>query len=163
MKVEYINPFLTSTVTTFSTMLGWDLTRETPYVKNSSQPEHEVSGLIGLSGKAQGTVVLGLDRETALKVAEVMLQERPPEINGDVVDAVGELANIIAGQAKAQLEELELSVSLPSVITGKCHSIKFPSKVTPICIPFGSEWGLVTVEVGLSEPAVAPTAAGTAS
>ena len=141
MKVEYINPFLTSTITTFSTMLGWDLDSETPYVKNNSQPEHEVSGLIGLSGKAQGTVVLGLGRETALKVAEVMLQERPLEINGDVVDAVGELANIIAGQAKAQLEELELSVSLPSVITGKCHSIKFPSKVTPICIPFGSEWG----------------------
>jgi chemotaxis protein CheX len=156
MKVEYINPFLVSTISTFKTMLGCTLVRGTPYVKNGTQPEHEVSGLIGLTGKAQGTVVLGLDREAALKAAEAMLQERPPEINGDVVDAVGELANIIAGGAKAHLEHLDLSVSLPSVITGKGHCIQFPTKVTPICIPFQSDWGLVTVEVGLSEPQAMP-------
>jgi chemotaxis protein CheX len=156
MKAEYINPFLVSTITAFDTMLKCALTRGTPYVKTGSQPSHEVSGVIGLSGRAQGTVVVGLGREAALKVAEVMLQERPPEINGDVVDAVGEMANIIAGGAKAQLEHLDLSVSLPSVITGKSHSIQFPTKVTPICIPFDSDWGLITVEVGLSEPHAMP-------
>lgn len=152
MKAEYINPFLVSTVSAFDTMLNCTLTRGKPYVKTSLQPSHEVSGIIGLSGKAQGTVVVGLGREAALKVTEVMLQERPPEINGDVVDAVGELANIIAGRAKSQLEHLDLSVSLPSVITGKAHCIQFPTKITPICIPFDSEWGPITVEVGLSEP-----------
>jgi chemotaxis protein CheX len=152
MKAEYINPFLVSTIAAFDTMFKCVLSRRTPYVKTGSQPSHEVSGVIGLSGKAQGTVVVGLGREAALKVAEAMLQERPPEINGDVVDAVGELANIIAGRAKSQLEHLDLSVSLPSVITGKAHCIQFPTKITPICIPFESEWGVITVEVGLSEP-----------
>lgn len=156
MKAEYINPFLVSTIAAFDTMLKCALTRGTPYIKTGSQPSHEVSGVIGLSGKAIGTVVVGLGREAALKVAEVMLQERPPEINGDVVDAVGELANIIAGRAKSQLEHLDLSVSLPSVITGKAHCIQFPTKVTPICIPFDSEWGQITVEVGLSEPHAVP-------
>ena len=153
MKAEYINPFLTSTIGAFDTMLNCALKRGAPYIKDGSTPTHEVSGVIGLSGRSQGTVVVGLGRETALKVAEEMLQERPPEINGDVVDAVGELANIIAGRAKSELEHLDLGVSLPSVITGKCHSIQFPTKVTPICIPFESPWGEVTVEVGLSEPA----------
>ena len=156
MKAEYINPFLVSTVAAFDTMLKWPLKRGTPFIKNGSQPSHEVSGIIGLSGKAQGTVVVGLGREAAIKVAEVMLQERPPEINGDVVDAVGEMANIIAGRAKSQLEELEMNVSLPSVITGKSHCIQFPTKVIPICIPFDSEWGPITVEVGLSEPHATP-------
>ncbi len=156
MKVEYINPFLASTITAFDTLLKCALSRGTPYVKTGSQSSHDVSGIIGLSGKAIGTVVVGLSREAALKVAEVMLQERPPEINSDVVDAVGELANIIAGRAKSQLEHLNLSVSLPSVITGKCHCIQFPTKVTPICIPFDSEWGSITVEVGLSEPLGSP-------
>lgn len=151
MKAEYINPFLVSTISAFSTMLQCSLTRGTPYIKNGFQPEHEVSGVIGLSGKAQGTVVLGLGREAALNATEVLLQERPPEINGDVIDAVGELANIIAGGAKAQLEHLAMSVSLPTVITGKHHCVQFPTKVTPICIPFESKWGPVTVEVGLSE------------
>ena len=151
MKVEYINPFLTSAISAFETMLGCTLTRGTPYIKNGHQPEHEVSGVIGLSGKAKGTVVLGLGREAAISAAEVMLEERPFEINGDVIDAVGELANIIAGSAKAKLEHLDLSVGLPTVITGKGHCIEFPSQVTPICIPFESKWGPITVEVGLTE------------
>ena len=150
MKAEYINPFLTSTISAFDTMLGCTLVRGTPYVKNGAQPEHEVSGVIGLSGRAKGTIVLGLGREAALSAAEALLQERPPEINADVTDAVGELANIIAGSAKAQLEHLRLSVGLPTVITGKGHCVEFPRQVTPICIPFQSDWGPVAVEVGLT-------------
>ncbi len=153
MKAEYINPFLTATISAFETMLGRTLTRGTPFIKKGSQPEHDVSGVIGLSGEAKGTVVLGLDRDAAISAAEALLQERPPEINGDVTDAIGELANIIAGSAKAKLEDLKLSVSLPTVITGKGHCVEFPQQVTPICIPFESAWGPVTVEVGLmAEP-----------
>jgi chemotaxis protein CheX len=151
MNVQYINPFLLATIATFDTMFRCVLTREDPYIKTSDQPSHEVSGIIGLSGKAQGTVVVGLDREVAMKVAEIMLQERPADINSEVIDAVGELANIIAGGGKRHLTGMEMSVSLPTVITGKHHCIQFPSKIIPICIPFRSEWGPVTVEVGISE------------
>lgn len=151
MKVEYINPFLSSTISAFDTMLQCRLERGEPFAKENHNPENEVSGIIGLSGKAQGIVVLGLNRTAALSATEAMLLERPPEINGEVTDAVGELANIIAGGAKAKLEHLELSTSLPTVITGKSYCVDFPSKVTPICIPFDSAWGSITVEVGISE------------
>jgi chemotaxis protein CheX len=152
MNVEYINPFLVSTISVFETMLNCRLERGTPRLLNATQPQHEVSGVIGLSGRAQGTVVLGLSREAALNAAEAMLQERPAQLNRDVTDAVGELVNIIAGSAKAKLEHLDLSVSLPTVITGKFHCIEFPTKVIPICIPFSSPWGEISVEVGLCEP-----------
>ncbi|MFW6114140.1 MAG: chemotaxis protein CheX [bacterium] len=153
MRVEFINPFLSSTISAFDTMLQCQLKRGDLFAKENHNPENEVSGIIGLSGKAQGTVVLGLNREAALSATEVMLLERPTKINGEVTDAVGELANIIAGGAKAKLEHLQLSVSLPTVITGKHYCVDFPSKVTPICIPFDSAWGPITVEVGISEPA----------
>jgi chemotaxis protein CheX len=68
----------------------------------------------------------------------------------EMVDAVGELANMVAGAAKARLEAFELSVSLPSVITGKAHTVRFPSNVTPICVPFETGWGPLTLEVGMS-------------
>ncbi len=54
MKVEYINPFVTSTTAVFATMLECQITRGEPFVKQGSQPHHEVSGIIGLSGKAAG-------------------------------------------------------------------------------------------------------------
>ena len=151
MKVEYINPFITSIISVFDTMLGTSLTRGELFLKNSHAPEHEVSAIIGLSGKAKGTVVLSLSRETAIHITEAFLEERPTEINADVTDAIGELTNMIAGGAKAQFEQLELSISLPNVITGKGHTIDFPRGKSPICIPFDCEWGGIVMEVVLIE------------
>ncbi len=151
MKVEYINPFLTATLVVFETMLGYTLTRKEPFIKNGTKSEHEISGMIGLSGKAKGTVVLSLEKSAALKIAECMLEEKFEDLNADVTDAVGELTNMIAGHAKAQLEELQMGMSLPSVIKGKGHTVEFPRNVTPICIPFGCDWGTVVLEVGLTE------------
>ncbi len=155
MKAEYINPFLSATVAVFDTMLGCKLGRRDPFVKESFQPEHEVSGIIGLSGRAKGTVVLSLNKEAALQATSVLLKEKRTELNAEVIDAIGELTNIIAGNAKSQLEHLALNVSLPTVVTGSDVSIEFPRDVSPICIPFESSWGQISVEVGLvEEPAV---------
>jgi chemotaxis protein CheX len=151
MKVEYINPFLTSAISVFNTMLGVKLIRGEPFLKNGAQPNHEVSGMIGLSGSAKGMVVLSMSREAALGAASRMLGETCRDINSDVADAVGELTNMIAGSAKAKLEHLCMSVSLPTVITGKAHCIDFPKNTMPICIPFDCEWGSVAVEVGIVE------------
>jgi chemotaxis protein CheX len=95
-----------------------------------------------------------LGREAAIQATEVLLLQRPPEINSDVTDTIGELVNIVAGGAKAKLERLQMRVGLPTVVTGRSHCIEFPSRVTPICIPFDSDWGAVTVEVGLTEKPV---------
>jgi chemotaxis protein CheX len=151
MKVEYINPFLSSAISVFNTMLGVALTRGEPYLKKGNQPDHEISGIIGLSGKAKGMVVLSLCREVAINATATMIGEQPSDINADVADAVGELTNMIAGAAKAQLEHLKMSVSLPSVVTGKSHCIEFPKNTLPICIPFTCKWGSVAVEVGIVE------------
>lgn len=163
MKVELVNPFIHATTSVFQTMLACELTRGQPSLKTNRAPEYEVSGLIGLTGKCQGMVVVSLGRDTAISATEIMLSERPDGLNRDVVDAVGEIANMIAGAAKAELEQFQLSVGLPSVICGKNHSIGFPSNSTPIVLPFDSSIGPVCVEVGLSEavttsqPAVAAT------
>lgn len=149
MDVRLINPFIQSTMSVFSLMLNCKLTRGEVRLKEKLQPEFEVSGIIGLSGKAKGTVVVSLERETALRATAVMLTERPEGINEDVVDAVGELANMIAGRAKATLEEFEMKISLPLVVAGKNKLIGFPSNTQPICIPFSCEWGQLSVDVGI--------------
>ena len=70
MNVEYINPFLTSAISAFDTMADCELRRGTPYVKNGSQPEHEVSGVIGLSGQAQGISDGYTERQANRQTAE---------------------------------------------------------------------------------------------
>ncbi|MFW5692975.1 MAG: chemotaxis protein CheX, partial [Thermoguttaceae bacterium] len=146
----------------FQTMVGVRLHRGRPFIKRGFQPRHDISGIIGLSGKARGTIVLCLEREMALITTAALLAEQPntTQITADVIDAVGELTNMIAGNAKAKLEQFAMSVSLPSVITGKGHCIEFPSGTKPICIPFTCDAGNLDVEVGLIEiPQTAPTSA----
>jgi chemotaxis protein CheX len=163
MRADYINPFISSLINTFETMLGCPLTRGQLYLKTPDTALHDVSGIIGLSGQAQGTVVLSLDREVAMRATSTLLMCETTELNGDVVDAVGELTNMVAGSAKAQLTEYKLSISLPGVIKGEGHEVCFPSDVTPICVPFTCPWGELKIEVGLTEVrALVPNAAAPA-
>ncbi|MBN2022381.1 MAG: chemotaxis protein CheX [Pirellulales bacterium] len=157
MKAEHINPFITSLKNAFQTMLNCEARRGKIQLKDGTEPKHEVSGVIGLSGKAVGTVVLSLSTPVALKAASTMLLVEATKVDDDVLDAVGELTNMVSGAAKAELEEFELMVSLPNVVTGKGHEVHFPSNVTPICVLFDTDWGELTLEVGL-EPVPEPAA-----
>lgn len=157
MRAEHINPFIGSLVNAFETMLNCEVRRGPLRLKGQGPAAlYDISGVIGLSGKAVGTVVVSLSKEVALKATSIMLMSEATDINEDVVDAVGELTNMIAGAAKAKLEEYDLSISLPSVVTGQDHLLRFSSEVTPICVPFDTDWGPLVLEVGLEvvpEPA----------
>ncbi len=150
MQVEHINPFVAALKNTFKTMLSCEARRGNLAVKQNSRAAHDVSGVIGLSGKAVGTVVVSFSTQVALKAASTMLLTEATQINDEVLDAVGELTNMVAGGAKAELEEYKLMVSLPNVITGPAHEVHFPSEVTPISIAFDTDWGPISLEVGLA-------------
>ena len=151
MKAEYINPFIASAAEVFSTMLQCEITRGTLSLSTGHQPTLDISGVVGLSGKASGTVVLSFSREVAVQATEKLLGQKYSAINNDVIDAVGELTNMIAGRAKAGLEHLAMSLALPTVVTGKNHIISFGSATQTIRIPFACQWGDFILEVGLVE------------
>lgn len=160
MRADYINPFISSLINTFETMLSCPLTRGPLYLRCNETKLHDVSGVIGLSGHAQGTVVLSLEKEVAVQAAATLLMCEATDLNDEVVDAIGELTNMVAGSAKSKLEEYQLSISLPSVVLGEGHLVRFPSDVTPICVPFTSPWGSLKIEVGLVEVRSLTSAAG---
>jgi chemotaxis protein CheX len=150
MLADHINPFIAAVKNAFRTMLACEARRGGLSLKQDRRPRYFVSGVIGLSGKAVGTVVLNFSEQVALKAASAMLLMDMETLNEDVLDAVGELTNMVAGAAKAELEEYELQVSLPNVITGCDHEIHFPSNVVPLAISFDTEWGPFALEVGLA-------------
>lgn len=158
MDVNHINPFVRSAINVFNTMLGWPIQREGLSLKDSTTPSHDVTAVIGLSGVVRGSVVFSLSRPVALKVVERLLGVETHEINAEVIDAVGELTNMIAGGAKAELEQYRLSLGLPNVIVGRNHVIYFPENVRPLCISFRTPGGPATLEVGLDTSGVQGTA-----
>lgn len=145
---EYVNPVISATKSVFEMMLGCTANRTTLRLKAVNESNYEVSAVIGVSGRAAGTIVVSLSKQAACAVLKRMLGQEATEVNRDVCDAVGELTNMIAGSAKAQLAKYELSISLPNVVSGSEYQVFFPSNVQPFVIGFESEIGPFTIEVG---------------
>jgi len=150
MRSDLINPFLKATVSTFQTMVNAVPTAQAPYVKAEPSLSHDVSGIIGLSGGAKGAVIISFPTKTALATVSAFIGLNVSSIDADVTDAVGELANIIAGAAKADLQGLNVTISLPSVVVGTNHKVTTPKDIPSIVIPFNCAHGDFVVEVCIS-------------
>lgn len=153
MKAKYINPFLAASVGLFKDYLGYsEISNEKPYLNVDSGYLNEVSAIIGLAGETIGAVVLSFDRETAINIVSKFSGYSYRALSKEVIDGVGELVNIIAGNAKKDLEGLRLEISLPGVVVGENYNINWPQGVPVITIPFHSEAGDFSVNVSLKEP-----------
>ena len=152
VEIDYINPVIVALEDVFETMLGHKIKRTGLGLMENNSALHPVSGIIGVSGKAVGTIVLSMPHPVAQKAAGTMLMTEITETNGDVLDAVGELTNMIAGGAKAKLETFDLRMSLPSVLSGDNCRLHFPPNAHPIAIPFQCDWGPLALEIGFSFP-----------
>ena len=149
--VDFINPVITSLEETFDTMLNCKISRVGLMLMENNTALHPVSGIIGINGKqAVGTVVLTMSEGVALKAASTLLMTEVTEANEDVMDAVGELANMVAGATKAKLGKYNMTMGLPSVFHGNNCRIHFPANAHPIVIPFQSPWGALALQVGFT-------------
>lgn len=154
ISVEFINPFISAVDKTFATMTNIPVHRSTPTLKVNPSTLYPVSGIIGFSGIVVGTVVMTVSEPLAIKIASTLLMTDLKAVDGDVLDAIGEMTNVIAGNAKARLEHYRLNLSLPNIIFGANTEIRFPESSQPITIPFETEYGPFAVEIGFTSHAV---------
>jgi chemotaxis protein CheX len=137
MNIKHIEPFVEATVAMFRDMLGMEPEFLTPHLLDrSARQDWDISGIIGIGGDSKGVVVISF---SAALVREITgrLVGRPVALDDpDVVDAVGELVNIIAGNAKRGLEDYRLNISLPSIVRGNEHQVAWQSDVPIVALPF---------------------------
>ncbi len=149
MRVEYINPFIAATKHVFETVAGCTVHAEPPELGTREGTMYDVSGIIGLSGGARGSVVISFPKDVALSIVTEFAGIESKCLDDDFCDAIGELANMVAGNAKKDLEGLNVSISIPSVILGRNHRIVTERKTPCICVPFVCDHGRFAIEVGL--------------
>ncbi len=151
MKAQFINPFLKASIGLFKDYLGLQAEAGKPYLLSDPQHLDDVSGIIGLAGETRGAVVLSFSRETAIRMVSKMAGQEYRLLGNEVLDGVGELINIIAGNAKQDLLDFRIEISLPGVITGNSYKIRWPEGIPVVAIPFTTELGPFTVNVSLKE------------
>jgi chemotaxis protein CheX len=151
MNVKFINPFLEGTLEVLKTMAMLEPTVGKPYVKKGNQAKGDVSGIIGMTGSARGSLALSFSEQSILLVVSNMLGEKHTIINADVRDAVGEITNMISGVARKKLESQGYNIvaAIPTVVSGKDHAIIHVLGGPSIIIPFKVGNGSVYVDVCL--------------
>lgn len=151
MDVKYINPFLHGTAEVLMKMSSLMVTADKPYAKTIDVAPGDVSGIIGITGDAVGSLAISFTEPCICSIVTGMLGELHMEINRDVIDAVGELTNMISGAARSRLEKegMILYAAIPTVVFGKNHTVQHILRSPSIVIPFNTDGGNFYVDVCL--------------
>jgi chemotaxis protein CheX len=154
MDVKFVNPFINATVNVLETMAFTKAEAGKPYLKNEEVASGDVSGVIGLTGEVMGTISVSFTEKSILAIVSNMLGEEIKELNEEIKDAVGEITNMISGQARQELEQLgrSLQAAIPSVIMGKNHSITHVTSHPVVAVPFSTSNGAFTIEICFEKP-----------
>jgi chemotaxis protein CheX len=148
-RKRLILPFVECTKNVFSMMLNWETELIGIFSTEKFMSKYDCSGLIGVSGALRGTIVVSVDQDVAFAAAEAFLGNKPATIDEEVVDMVGELTNMIAGAGKDRIGIPGILLGLPTVISGRGHSVWFDHGAHVEILQFSSPHGPLTVEIGV--------------
>jgi chemotaxis protein CheX len=137
----------------FSSMIMMDITVSDVNDGAHHTLEDSISGIIGLAGMRKGVLAIHLPKVVALAITSSFLGMEVEEINEDVEDAVGELANMLGGNVKTILSERgrDIELSMPSTISGKHYDFQSTKDAERISIPFICDVGNFSVELQLEK------------
>ncbi len=149
MDVKLVNPFINATLSVLETMAFIEVRAGKPYVKIDNVAVGDITGILGLTGVANGTIAVTFEERCILTIVSNMFGETMEKLDDDISDAVGELTNMISGQARRELELMGkvFKAAIPSVVTGRSHSIRHYSEGPKLAIPFNTDGGDFTIEV----------------
>ncbi len=123
----------------FSTMLGINLEVGRSYVDDSApSPAEGVVALIGLAGTWAGSGTVACSAGMARHVSGRLLMQEFTHVDEEVLDAMGEVCNMILGNVKTMLEEHlgPMGLSIPTVIYGRNFTTRSAAKSQWSIVPF---------------------------
>ncbi len=149
MDVNVVNPFIEAALNTLETTAQVKVRAFHPYLKPKNIAEGDISALMEMTGDYEGTIAVSFSKEAILGIVSSMFGEEMTEMNDEIKDAVGEIANMISGQVTNKLAEMgnTLKVAMAEVSMGSGHSLDHIEKRPVVAIPFKTEQGRFTIEV----------------
>jgi chemotaxis protein CheX len=150
MREKIISALCESTLEVFSTMVPMDIKQGEIYDETTSSPCSDgVVSVVGFSGEWVGTGSIACSADFACKVAAALLMSEMSGINDEVLDAVGEVANMIVGSFKTRMEEHlgPMGLSIPTVIYGRNFTARSLNQAEWIVAPFDCEGSRFDVKV----------------
>jgi chemotaxis protein CheX len=143
----------TSTADVFSTMLGTEVSSESPYTDHNAPTVADgVLAFVGMAGPWAGTGVIACSAAFACRISNQLLMSDSTSVNEEVLDAVGEVANMIVGNFKTMIEEHlgPMGLSIPTVIYGRNFTSRSLGTSSWTVLPFRCGDETVTIRCCLA-------------
>ncbi len=125
-ELEYLKPFIKNTCHILKTMAGLDVEFKEVYFSNSIKIFGDVSGIMGLAGNVEGTLVVTFYWDLAKTIIAKMMGTDENTIDAELIhDGVSEIINMISGTTKKEFagSRYYFEITLPSVVVGPGHQI----------------------------------------
>jgi len=148
---EINEKLIESTIEIFTGMVMMEISVAGEQLEKLGTLKKSITGMVGLAGTHKGLLAVHFPQPVALAVTSNFLGMEVEEINDDVQDAIGEIANMLGGNLKTILSDRgkDIQLSLPSTIFGDEYAFSSQAEVDQIILTFQAAAGSFTVEVEL--------------
>ncbi len=156
MKVnaKHVNPFIDAAMKVVQQVAGIEVRRGHLSYKARVEPSYGVSIIVGMYGFLVGQVVYSLDANLAHRMVDKMLAGKSPEEKKILfLDTLGEVANMITGNATALLSQTKteaLNITTPAVAAGDNLTITLLPKPALI-LGLYTQYGPIEISVAVEE------------
>lgn len=150
MKVEYINPFVLASFSVLESLFSKVPTKGELAMQPATFTSQQCNVVCGVTGEAQGQVIYGMSLTTADKIASFMLGQTIKTFDQLAASAIGEMGNMISGNAMQYLAEAGwiCDITPPTIIRGSNVQISTMS-IPAIVIPLTLDQGQIFITIGL--------------
>lgn len=121
----------------FSTMLMVDLDSEAAVINQRLPLPSNLTSMIGLGGGLRGVLAVHCPAVVAKAITSTFLGMEVEELNEDVKDAIGEIANMVAGNLKVSFaaEGLDIELAIPTSVVGESFNVSGAARAQRVIVP----------------------------
>jgi chemotaxis protein CheX len=145
-----LEPFISATCLTLHEMASIDAAARSVSRERVERLPAGITAVLGLGAETRGYLLLTFSAQTAAAVAERVLAGVSHELSDEIVrDCIGEIANVVAGQAKALLAEtpFRVTLSMPKVVDDPGTELGLPPGLDCQIVSFSSDLGEFTLSL----------------
>jgi chemotaxis protein CheX len=136
----------------FETMVLKPVTARPPLDVRVVRVPSNVVATVAFAGHRRGLVSFHTSLTAANEIAGALLGMPAESVNGEMPDAIGEIANMIAGSFRTKLAAVEpaSAIAVPSVTIGSDFNTRYGGNVKRVLCPFHMGDELIYVELILT-------------
>lgn len=152
MKAESINAFYSATQDVFNLMLDLRVERGDIKVVEGLVSSRNANVVLGVTGDLKGSILFSFTQDMTLEMVRIMSGLEMKTIDSFVSSALGEVANIIGGNAVTNLTCYNYICDIvpPQVIIGEYQSLSMANKKA-LLIPLRTDIGEFDINIFLAE------------